>query len=69
MLSGIITLLVIGLIFWLVDYFAIPDPFRTIIKVVLIIVCIVVILRMFGIQLMAQAPVAHPRIVEREELR
>lgn len=69
MLSAIITILVLGLIFWLVDYFAIPEPFNKIIKFVLILCCIVVLLRLFGINLWAgESSRLHPRLIEQERL-
>lgn len=70
MFQVLITLLVLALIFWLVDYFTIPEPFNKIIKVVIIIFCIIVLLRAFGVSLWASQPSrVHPVIVEREELR
>jgi len=47
--SLIITLIVAGLVYWLITLLPLPSPFPEIIKVIVILVLIVWILQLFGV--------------------
>lgn len=49
MISIIITLVVLGLVYWLITLLPLPDPFPLILKVVFIILAILVVLQALGI--------------------
>lgn len=49
MVTLIVTLVVLGLLFWLLTLLPLPDPFPTILKVVFILIAIYVVLGAFGV--------------------
>lgn len=49
MIGTLALLVILALVFWLVDFFHLPQPFNTIIKVVIILFTIIVLLRAFGV--------------------
>lgn len=49
MVTLIVTLVILGLLFWLLTLLPLPDPFPTILKVVFILIAIYVVLGAFGI--------------------
>lgn len=49
MLTLIFTLVILGLLFWVLTLLPITEPFITIIKVVLIIIAIATLLNAFGV--------------------
>lgn len=51
MIALIITLVVLGLIYWAVSLIPLPDPFPTIIKVLFVVVAVVYLLRALGVSL------------------
>jgi hypothetical protein len=48
LISLLVAVLVLGLIYWLITLLPIPDPFKKIVLVVFIIICIIWVLNMFG---------------------
>ncbi len=56
----VVTIVVIGLIAWLINtYLPIPQPYKNILNVVLIIIAIIVALNAFGIGLNLGGDVPH----------
>lgn len=49
MITLIISLVVLGLIYWAVSLIPLPAPFPTIIKVIFIVIAVVMLLNAFGI--------------------
>lgn len=49
MITLIITLIVLGLVYWAISFLPITDPFLTIIKVIFILIAIVAVLNAFGV--------------------
>jgi hypothetical protein len=49
MISLIITLVILGLVFWAITFLPIAEPFLTIIKVIFIIIALYYVLSFFGI--------------------
>lgn len=49
MITLIVTLVILGLVFWAITFLPIPEPFMTIIKVVFIILALIVLLNALGI--------------------
>lgn len=48
LISLLVAVLVLGLIYWLITLLPIPDPFKKIVLVIFIIICIIMLLNMFG---------------------
>lgn len=49
MISLVISLVVLGLVYWAVSFIPLPDPFPTIIKVLFIIIAVILLLNGFGV--------------------
>lgn len=49
MISLLITIVVLGLLYWAVSLIPLPDPFPTIIRVIFIIIAVLYILNAFGV--------------------
>lgn len=49
MISLIITIVVLGLIYWVVSLIPLPDPFPMIVKVLFIIIAVLILLSALGV--------------------
>lgn len=45
----IVYLIILGLIYWLVSFLPLPDPFSTIVRVLFIILAVLAVLAAFGV--------------------
>lgn len=57
MLSLIVTIIILGLIYWAVSLIPLPDPFPTIVKILFIIIAVSVLLQAFGVSTGVSLPV------------
>lgn len=49
MISLIVTIVILGLIYWAVSLIPLPDPFPIIVRILFIIIAVVYILNFFGV--------------------
>lgn len=49
MIELIMTILVLGLVVWAISFLPIPEPFMTIIRVLVIIVAVILLLNFLGV--------------------
>ncbi len=49
MISLIITIVILGLVYWAVSLIPLPDPFPTIVKILFILIAVMILLQAFGI--------------------
>lgn len=49
MISLIISIVILGLVYWAVSFIPLPEPFPVIVKVLFIIIAVLLILSAFGI--------------------
>jgi len=49
MISLLVTIVLIGLVYWIISLIPLPEPFPTIVKVLFIIIAVLAVLQAFGI--------------------